>query len=43
MCLLLRDEKLANKLEAGGRATVLDRFSWEAIAKRYLAFYEKYL
>ena len=40
---LLRDGDLAAKLAACGRETVLKRFSWQAIAERYLAFYEKYM
>jgi len=43
MCSLLRDSDLAARLAAGGRETVLNKFSWQAIAECYLAFYEMYL
>jgi len=39
---ILGDRALAAKLAEGGRRTVLAEFSWEAIAARHLAFYEKY-
>jgi mannosylfructose-phosphate synthase len=43
LCSLLRDRDLGKRLGAGGRETVRENFSWQAIAGRYLAFYEKYL
>jgi mannosylfructose-phosphate synthase len=40
---LLSDEGLADGLARKGRETVLERFSWEAIAARYMEFYSKYV
>jgi mannosylfructose-phosphate synthase len=42
MCSLLRDRDLACGLAAGGRKIVLKKFSWQAIAECYLAFYKMY-
>jgi mannosylfructose-phosphate synthase len=36
---LLKNEKLADRLAEKGRETVLKNFSWEAIAKRIVEFY----
>lgn len=40
---VLSDEKFAAGLAKKGRETVLERFSWEAIAARYIEFYEKHI
>jgi mannosylfructose-phosphate synthase len=39
---VLTDEALAAKLSENGQKTILERFSWESIAARTLAFYERY-
>ena len=41
--MLLKDRRLAERLGRVGHRTIQDHFSWEAIAERYLAFYEKYM
>ncbi len=41
--LLLKDQRLAERLGKAGHRTIQDHFSWEAIAERYLAFYEKFM
>ena len=43
MLELLENKELAEKIGMEGYKTVRDRFSWEAIAKRTLEFYESYL
>jgi mannosylfructose-phosphate synthase len=40
---LLNDEKLAKKIAKKGRETVVENFSWEAIANRFVDFYNKCL
>jgi len=40
---LLKDEKFANRLAEKGRETVLNKFSWEAIAERFIEFYDTYI
>jgi mannosylfructose-phosphate synthase len=39
---VLTDETLASKLSENGQKTILERFSWESIAARTLAFYQRY-
>lgn len=38
---LLRDEALARRLGEAGRRTVLEKFTWPAVAQRYLHAYER--
>jgi glycosyltransferase involved in cell wall biosynthesis len=40
---LLSDSELTDRIAGKGRETVLERFSWEAIAARYIEFYNKYI
>lgn len=40
---LIQDKKLAGRLVKNGLATVRTSFSWEAIARRHLAFYSRYI
>ncbi len=40
---LLENKTFATKIAAQGYENVIEKFSWEAIAKRTLRFYEKYL
>ncbi len=41
--LILKDARLAERLGKTGHKTIQEYFSWEAIAERYLAFYEKFM
>jgi mannosylfructose-phosphate synthase len=43
ICTLLENKELAEKIGNAGHQTVINKFSWEAIAKRTLDFYERYL
>lgn len=43
MIRLLKNRKLAEKIGKEGLRTAKEKFSWEAIAKKTLRFYEKYL
>ncbi|GAG84590.1 unnamed protein product, partial [marine sediment metagenome] len=43
MINLLNDTEFADKIGKEGYKTVKEKFSWEAIAKRTLEFYESYL
>jgi mannosylfructose-phosphate synthase len=43
MVLLLKDRALAERIGNSGYRTAIEKFSWEAIAKRTLEFYEKCL
>ena len=43
MVKLLKVKTLAKKIGETGRQTVVEKFSWEAIARRTLQFYKKYL
>jgi mannosylfructose-phosphate synthase len=43
MVRLLNDPQLADNLGEAGRSTVIEEYSWEAIARRHLALFEKYL
>ncbi len=40
---LLRDRELAEGIGLRGRNVVRESFSWEAVAARHIAFYERYL
>lgn len=40
---LLRNKKLRNRLAEKGHETVIRTFSWEAIAQRFIEFYERYI
>lgn len=40
---ILRDRDYAVDLAETGRKTIMERFSWEAIAARYVEFYERYI
>jgi mannosylfructose-phosphate synthase len=40
--LLLRDRGLARRLARAGAQTVREEFSWEAIARKFIEFYETY-
>jgi mannosylfructose-phosphate synthase len=40
---LLSDPGLTDRIAGKGRETVMERFSWEAIAARYIEFYDKYI
>jgi len=42
MVQLLTEPPLAGRLGAAGRSTVIEEFSWEAIARRHLALFERY-
>jgi len=42
MVMLLRDRQLAGSLAQSGCRTVRQHFSWEAIAEKHIAFYEKF-
>ena len=39
--LLLADEKLAKSMGKAGRETVLEKFSWESIAKTTFNYYQE--
>ncbi len=41
--LLLRDRALAQRLATAGARTVREEFSWEAIARKFMGFYETYI
>lgn len=43
MILLLKDQRLARSIGKEGYKTIHRYFSWEAIAKRHIAFYEKFM
>jgi glycosyltransferase involved in cell wall biosynthesis len=43
MTALLNDEVLSKGLGAEGHQTIHKFFSWEAIAKRHLEFYKKFM
>lgn len=43
ICSLLRDPDLAKKLAAQGAEKVREEFSWEAIAGKFIEFYEEYV
>lgn len=43
MIMLLKDQQLAERMGQAGCGTVRRDFSWEAIAGRYIAFYEKFM
>ncbi len=43
MVRLLKDRQMADRLGEAGRSTVIEEFSWEAIARRHLALFERYL
>lgn len=43
MIRLLNEPTLAERIGRAGRETVRERFSWEAIARRHLEFYQRYL
>ncbi len=43
MIRLLEDRAFAEQIGNAGHRTAVEKFSWEAIAKRTLNFYEKYL
>ena len=43
MILLLEDKERAERIGNAGYRTAVDKFSWEAIARRTLEFYRKYL
>jgi len=38
--LLLNDEELATKMGKAGRNRVIERFSWESIAKKTFNYYQ---
>jgi starch synthase len=40
---LLNDPDLAQRLGRKGRETILEQYSWEAIAERHLAFYRRFI
>lgn len=40
---LLDDPRMAERIGKAGRATVIEEFSWEAIARRHLALFHNYL
>ena len=40
---LLKDREKAQRIGKAGSQTVVDHLSWEAIARRYLKFYDKYM
>ena len=40
---LIEDRTLAKRLGRAGRSTVIDEFSWEAIARRHLALFDEHL
>ncbi len=41
--LILKDARLAERLGKAGHKNIQEYFSWDAIAARYLAFYEKFM
>lgn len=43
ICTLLGDKRLADKLAKKGCETVQKEFSWEAIAKKFVEFYHRFL
>ncbi len=43
ICSLLRDKRLADKLARKGYKTIHKEFSWEAIAKKFVEFYNRFL
>jgi len=43
MVRLLSDSQMADRLGVAGRSTVIEEFSWEAIARRHLALFEQFL
>lgn len=43
MVRLLKDSRMAERVGAAGRSTVIEEFSWEAIARRHLALFHQYL
>jgi mannosylfructose-phosphate synthase len=43
MTTLLRDQQLANRMGQIACKTIQRHFSWEAIAERHIAFYEKFI
>jgi mannosylfructose-phosphate synthase len=43
MVRLLNDRQMADRLGEAGRSTVIEEFSWEAIARRHLALFERHL
>ena len=43
MITLLKDKKKAKYIGQKGYETIVKYYSWEAIAERYLAFYQKYI
>jgi mannosylfructose-phosphate synthase len=43
MVRVLSDDDLRARLAAAALETAHERFSWEGIARRHMAFYEKYL
>ncbi|MFQ5452661.1 MAG: glycosyltransferase family 4 protein, partial [Candidatus Zixiibacteriota bacterium] len=43
MIRLLKDQSLAEKMGKDGYRTIIDSYSWEAIAERHLNFYNKYI
>jgi mannosylfructose-phosphate synthase len=40
---ILSDSNERNRIGQNGLQTILDRFSWDSIARRHLEFYERYL
>lgn len=43
MMMLLKDRQLADRMGEAGCKTIQRHFSWEAIAEKHIAFYEKFL
>ena len=43
MIRLLEDDQLRTAIGTAGLRSVVDNYSWEAIASRFIAFYEQYL
>jgi len=43
MIMLLKDRRLAENMGQQGHKTVHRYFSWQAIAEKYIAFYEKFM
>jgi glycosyltransferase involved in cell wall biosynthesis len=43
MIKLLEERDFSDRIAEAGRQTIQEQYSWEAIAQRHIAFYDKFM